>query len=219
MKTVWPHLPGLAGRYSPCGCGTRGLSATRGDSIRARAGGDMDDAVIAGAMLWQVLHAGPISYAMGGWPPPWGIEYRVDVLNGFVLLLISAVGAVIMPFARRSVAFEVDGAAGLVLLHVPALPGRPARRHDHRRRLQCLRLSRNLIAFHLCADRARKGPASAARRVPVPDHGHGRGNLLRHRCRLALHSRPAVSTWSISRPAWDRLGPIIRVPSWRLWRS
>ena len=40
---------------------------------------------IAGAMLWQVLQPGPISYHLGGWEPPWGIEYRVDVLNGFVL--------------------------------------------------------------------------------------------------------------------------------------
>ena len=65
--------------------------------------------VIAGALLWQVLQNGPISYHLGGWPPPWGIEYRVDILNSFVLLLVSAVSAVMMPFARRSVAFEVDG--------------------------------------------------------------------------------------------------------------
>ena len=64
--------------------------------------------LIAGAMLWQVLQTGPISYHLGGWAPPWGIEYRVDVLNAFVLLLVSAVGAVIMPFARRSVAFEIE---------------------------------------------------------------------------------------------------------------
>jgi len=63
---------------------------------------------IAGALLWQALTSGPISYALGGWAPPWGIEYRVDVLNGFVLFLVSAVGAVIIPFARRSVAFEIE---------------------------------------------------------------------------------------------------------------
>jgi multicomponent Na+:H+ antiporter subunit D len=63
---------------------------------------------ISGAMLWQVLTEGPISYALGGWEPPWGIEYRVDALNAFVLMLVSAIGAVIIPFARRSVAREVD---------------------------------------------------------------------------------------------------------------
>jgi multicomponent Na+:H+ antiporter subunit D len=62
----------------------------------------------AGAMLWQVLVSGPISYHLGSWAPPWGIEYRVDVLNAFVLMLVSVVGAAIMPFARRSVAFEVE---------------------------------------------------------------------------------------------------------------
>jgi multicomponent Na+:H+ antiporter subunit D len=65
--------------------------------------------VIAGTLLWQVLANGPISYHLGGWPPPWGIEYRVDVLSAFVLLLVSAVSAVMILFARRSVAFEVDG--------------------------------------------------------------------------------------------------------------
>jgi multicomponent Na+:H+ antiporter subunit D len=62
---------------------------------------------ISATMLHQVLSAGPISYALGGWPPPWGIEYRVDVLNGLVLMLISTIGAVSVPFARRSVALEI----------------------------------------------------------------------------------------------------------------
>ncbi|MCK6372453.1 MAG: monovalent cation/H+ antiporter subunit D family protein, partial [Gammaproteobacteria bacterium] len=35
--------------------------------------------------LWmQVQASGPISYAIGNWPPPWGIEYRVDRLSAFV---------------------------------------------------------------------------------------------------------------------------------------
>ncbi len=64
---------------------------------------------IAGALLWQVLQSGPISYAIGGWEPPWGIEYRVDLLSGFVLVLVSAIGAVTIPFAYRSVASEIPG--------------------------------------------------------------------------------------------------------------
>jgi len=65
--------------------------------------------MIAGALLWQVLTKGPISYHLGGWAPPWGIEYRVDILSAFVLLLVSGMSAVMMPFARRSVAFEIEG--------------------------------------------------------------------------------------------------------------
>ena len=63
--------------------------------------------VISACMLWQVIQSGPISYALGSWPPPWGIEYRVDLLNGFVLMLVSAIAAVIAPFALRSVAVEI----------------------------------------------------------------------------------------------------------------
>lgn len=65
--------------------------------------------VIAFALLIQVWTGGTISYHMGGWPPPIGIEYRVDLLNAFVLVLVSLVSAIMMPYARHSVAHEVDG--------------------------------------------------------------------------------------------------------------
>jgi multicomponent Na+:H+ antiporter subunit D len=64
---------------------------------------------VAVALFWQVMDTGPISYALGGWEPPWGIEYRIDMLNGFVLVLIATVGAVTIPFAYRSVAREIAG--------------------------------------------------------------------------------------------------------------
>jgi multicomponent Na+:H+ antiporter subunit D len=64
--------------------------------------------VIAVTLLLQVLASGPISYHLGGWAPPWGIEYRVDLLNAFILVLVCGVAAVMMPFARRSVGAEVD---------------------------------------------------------------------------------------------------------------
>jgi multicomponent Na+:H+ antiporter subunit D len=55
----------------------------------------------------QVFAAGTISYHMGGWAPPVGIEYFVDSVNIIVLLIISLMGAISMPFARRSVEQEV----------------------------------------------------------------------------------------------------------------
>ncbi|MGI9482344.1 MAG: monovalent cation/H+ antiporter subunit D family protein [Hyphomicrobiales bacterium] len=64
--------------------------------------------VISGLMLITVLNTGVISYAMGGWPPPMGIEYRVDILSAFVLMLVSVMGAVLMPYARLSVAKEIS---------------------------------------------------------------------------------------------------------------
>lgn len=63
--------------------------------------------VIALALAFKVREAGVISYAIGNWPPPWGIEYRVDGLNSFVLVLVSLVAAIVAPYARASVAAEL----------------------------------------------------------------------------------------------------------------
>jgi multicomponent Na+:H+ antiporter subunit D len=55
----------------------------------------------------RVAEAGVISYALGSWEPPWGIEYRVDAANAFVLVLVSVIACAAVPYARRSVASEV----------------------------------------------------------------------------------------------------------------
>ena len=55
-------------------------------------------------LLMRVLDQGVISYELGGWMAPIGIEYRVDLINAFVLLVVSGVGAVIVPYARTSIA-------------------------------------------------------------------------------------------------------------------
>ena len=59
------------------------------------------------ALLLQVVAGGTISYAIGGWAPPWGIEYRVDLLSAFVLVIVSGIGSLVMPFARLSVEEEL----------------------------------------------------------------------------------------------------------------
>jgi multicomponent Na+:H+ antiporter subunit D len=59
-------------------------------------------------LLWlQVGDSGPISYAIGNWPPPWGIEYRVDALTALVLMLVSGVAAVVLPYSRASIEHEI----------------------------------------------------------------------------------------------------------------
>jgi len=55
----------------------------------------------------EVATRGPISYHIGSWPPPWGIEYRVDALSAFVLVLVSGVATVVIPYAWRSAAAEL----------------------------------------------------------------------------------------------------------------
>ncbi|HEX6297484.1 MAG TPA: monovalent cation/H+ antiporter subunit D family protein [Burkholderiales bacterium] len=63
---------------------------------------------IALGLAWRVAAEGTISYAMGSWPPPWGIEYRIDALNAFVLVLVSLTAAFVAPYAWRSVAAEIE---------------------------------------------------------------------------------------------------------------
>ena len=59
-------------------------------------------------LLWlQVRESGIISYAIGSWPAPWGIEYRVDALSSLVLMLVSGVGAVVLPYCRSSIVREI----------------------------------------------------------------------------------------------------------------
>ncbi len=58
-------------------------------------------------LLLQTMETGPLSYAIGGWAPPWGIEYRVDSLNAFVLLFVSALGAVVATASHPSVTREI----------------------------------------------------------------------------------------------------------------
>lgn len=58
-------------------------------------------------LLLEVRDGGFISYQIGGWAPPLGIEYRIDATNGLVLFLISLIATITMPFAKKSVASEV----------------------------------------------------------------------------------------------------------------
>ncbi|MEE8522310.1 MAG: monovalent cation/H+ antiporter subunit D family protein [Thermoanaerobaculia bacterium] len=63
--------------------------------------------VISVLLLQRTLDTGAISYHVGGWPPPWGIEIRIDPVNAFVLLIVSVISAVVLTSAPRSLPAEV----------------------------------------------------------------------------------------------------------------
>lgn len=69
-------------------------------------------AVIMALVLPEALQA-PMRYFFGDWPPPIGIEYRVDAVNGFIGLLIAVMGTLILPWGRVSVNREVPQRQGL----------------------------------------------------------------------------------------------------------
>jgi multicomponent Na+:H+ antiporter subunit D len=65
-------------------------------------------ALAASIGLWmQTGEVGVISYHIGNWAPPWGIEYRVDRLASFVLILVSGTAAVVLQYSRASIEREV----------------------------------------------------------------------------------------------------------------
>jgi multicomponent Na+:H+ antiporter subunit D len=58
-------------------------------------------------ILAKVSTEGPISYHLGNWAPPIGIEYRIDMLNAFVLAVISFISLVSLLFGKELVEKEV----------------------------------------------------------------------------------------------------------------
>jgi multicomponent Na+:H+ antiporter subunit D len=62
---------------------------------------------VAIALLVEVLAHGPVSYALGGWAAPIGIEYRADLVSAFVLVIVAGITAVILVYAHTSVAHEI----------------------------------------------------------------------------------------------------------------
>lgn len=65
--------------------------------------------VISIVLLREVYTGEVLSYAIGGWAAPWGIEYRVDAVNAFILIIVTAISVVALMFAKTSVAQEVAG--------------------------------------------------------------------------------------------------------------
>ncbi len=58
-------------------------------------------------ILNKVVTQGVIHYKLGGWDPPWGIEYVVDYLNALVLVIVSFVALVVGIFSKRSIEKEI----------------------------------------------------------------------------------------------------------------
>jgi multicomponent Na+:H+ antiporter subunit D len=77
--------------------------------------------------LLEVVRTGPFSYNLGGWAPPWGIEYRVDYLSGLMLVLIAAIGLLAAFNAKPGITMDIRGKESqfytLLLLQITGLLG------------------------------------------------------------------------------------------------
>jgi len=64
--------------------------------------------VMAIFVLRHVLTVGIIHYWLGGWRPPWGIEYVVDALNAYVLVIVLFIGLIGAIYSKRSIEHEIE---------------------------------------------------------------------------------------------------------------
>ena len=62
---------------------------------------------ISVSLLGRVLVEGVIEYELGGWPSPYGIVYRIDSFNAFVMLFVSALGAIVLTYSPPSIEVEI----------------------------------------------------------------------------------------------------------------
>lgn len=67
-------------------------------------------AIVLLAQVQSVEGGAVISYHMGGWAPPAGIEFRIDALNAMVLLLVTAIGFLASIFGWPSIQAEITQA-------------------------------------------------------------------------------------------------------------
>ncbi len=65
------------------------------------------DCALAVLLLSSVVGGGPISYHLGGYAPPLGIEFAVDLLNAFVLAVVLPIMLLAVVFAGPTVGREV----------------------------------------------------------------------------------------------------------------
>ena len=64
----------------------------------------------AAFLLEKTFDGRVLSYHFGGFPPPLGIEYRIDMMSALMLLIVAGASLLGLLFARRSVARELPAA-------------------------------------------------------------------------------------------------------------
>ncbi len=58
-------------------------------------------------ILRHVMTVGTIYYWLGGWAPPWGIEYVVDALNAYILVILLFLSLICVTYSKRNIEHEL----------------------------------------------------------------------------------------------------------------
>ncbi len=65
--------------------------------------------VLGFLLIGRIPAQGFLSYHLGGWEPPFGIEIRVDYIGLFLLLVVCGISLLALGFSRRYIGKEVTG--------------------------------------------------------------------------------------------------------------
>jgi multicomponent Na+:H+ antiporter subunit D len=65
--------------------------------------------VLGVLLIGKIPADGYLSYRMGNWEPPWGIEVRVDYVGLFLMLIVCGISLLALFYSRRYIAKEVSG--------------------------------------------------------------------------------------------------------------
>lgn len=63
--------------------------------------------VLSIGLLQHIMANGTLVYEMGGWDGPWGIVYHIDEVSALVVMIVAAIAAVVMPYAKLSIEREI----------------------------------------------------------------------------------------------------------------
>ncbi|WP_218023536.1 monovalent cation/H+ antiporter subunit D family protein [Salinimonas sediminis] len=64
-------------------------------------------AVISAMVLNDVTTGKVIHYELGGWKPPWGIEYVIDSLNALIAVIVAFIALITVIYGRKSAEQEI----------------------------------------------------------------------------------------------------------------
>ncbi len=83
--------------------------------------------VAAGYGLFTVLDKGTVHYFIGGWPPPFGIEYILAPLSAFMAIIVVFVGCTVLIFPPKAGLYQTPRSGvpmyGLLMLLLSGLIG------------------------------------------------------------------------------------------------
>lgn len=63
--------------------------------------------LLAFNIMDTVINTGIIHYRIGGWAPPWGIEYVIDHLNAFIAVIVTTMSFIVSVYSKRSIEKEI----------------------------------------------------------------------------------------------------------------